>query len=932
MIHENQADWPYPGSRWWKFDFHTHTPASLDTDWASGLTPEDWLIAFMRAGIDCVAVTDHNSGAWIDPLKAANAEMRVRADAGTPPEGYRELTLFPGVEISVNGGFHLLAILPPNATTGDIDALLGQVRYRGTKGDCDAVTEASAVQVVRTVLESGAIPIPAHADGPKGLLRILPDSHKSALDPNTVRQVMDLEEILAVEWIDRSRPPPEIVSKAAERTAWVLGSDCHGVDAHKPGSRFTWIKMATPTLEGLRLALLDGDGISVRRSDAGDFHPLRAPKHFIAGVEIEAARFIGNAAPERLSFSPYCNALIGGRGTGKSTIVHALRLGYGRDEELRRLGSQTEPYRQFASFAEVAKSRTADGGVRESTEVRVELSRDGVLTRLRWRQSARVVVVEEQDGDGQWCPSESQAVTPERFPVRLFSQGQIAAMAGAGRRSLLDVIDEAAGVGELKRNLASAERAYLSQRARLREMEGELARRAELQRQHAELTSKLDAFEASRHTDVLKAHRRAARQRHEVDVSLEQLMRMPEEIKSATRLVILDDWPEGVFDSATDHDVIAWRNSVDRALERARQTLVGVATDLDTEFRALRADARLGSWHERIDETKTDYATLQDSFVQQGIVGPRDFDRLLQERQQSEGELARLEGLARDRDDLVAESDAELTKLWGIRKSITQARRTFLEKTLVGNPFVQMEVVAFGFDARQIERSLRERLDCEDDRFEADILEIEGGAPTGGLAFDLANASDEKRESELVAVQKSLKENDDCFGGRFRNYLERSMRNRPEFGDRILCWFPEDDLRIKYSRAGDSGDWASIRHASQGQRSAALLAFLLAFGDEPLVLDQPEDDLDNHLIYDLIVRQIRENKVRRQLIVVTHNPNVVVNGDAELVHVMSFSEGQCRVVQSGALQEGRVREDVCDVMEGGREAFARRWARLGREV
>jgi ABC-type bacteriocin/lantibiotic exporter with double-glycine peptidase domain len=99
-----------------------------------------------------------------------------------------------------------------------------------------------------------------------------------------------------------------------------------------------------------------------------------------------------------------------------------------------------------------------------------------------------------------------------------------------------------------------------------------------------------------------------------------------------------------------------------------------------------------------------------------------------------------------------------------------------------------------------------------------------------------------------------------------------------------------------------------------------------------MVLDQPEDDLDNHLIYDLIVQQIRENKLRRQLVIVTHNPNVVVNGDAEWVHVMEFGRGQCFVQQSGSLQESAVRQEVCRVMEGGHEAFARRWKRLGTEV
>lgn len=69
-----------------------------------------------------------------------------------------------------------------------------------------------------------------------------------------------------------------------------------------------------------------------------------------------------------------------------------------------------------------------------------------------------------------------------------------------------------------------------------------------------------------------------------------------------------------------------------------------------------------------------------------------------------------------------------------------------------------------------------------------------------------------------------------------------------------------------------------------------------------------------------------------QLIVVTHNPNEVVNGDAEMVHAFDFRGGQCRMVQCSAFRERSLRAEVCRVMEGGREALARRWARLGREV
>ena len=298
-----QQDWPYPGSRWWKFDFHTHTPASADTYWTQpgiNLSPEAWLLRYMAAEIDCVAITDHNSGAWIDRLKTAYEEMKGQADEGSPPEGFRELTLFPGVEISVQGGFHLLAILAPNATTSDIDTLLGQVDYDGTKGDSTGVTRKGAADVVCEIRDAGGIPIPAHADrqgengNGKGLLAVRAGTRQLQLDANTVRQVLDTECLLAMEWEDMEKPLPKHVEKQAKKLTRVLGSDCHSFQGKRiPGSRYAWVKMAKPTLEGLRLALLDGNEISIRRSDdEGEFDPFRKPTHFITGIEVESARFM----------------------------------------------------------------------------------------------------------------------------------------------------------------------------------------------------------------------------------------------------------------------------------------------------------------------------------------------------------------------------------------------------------------------------------------------------------------------------------------------------------------------------------------------------------------------------------------------------------------------------------------------------------------
>jgi predicted metal-dependent phosphoesterase TrpH len=99
----------YPGSKWWKFDFHNHTPASLDYKGDKAITPRQWLQGYLDKGIQCIVVTDHNTGGWIDKLKAELATLK-QEDAAT----WNAMTIFPGMELSCNGGVHLKVILDPS--------------------------------------------------------------------------------------------------------------------------------------------------------------------------------------------------------------------------------------------------------------------------------------------------------------------------------------------------------------------------------------------------------------------------------------------------------------------------------------------------------------------------------------------------------------------------------------------------------------------------------------------------------------------------------------------------------------------------------------------------------------------------------------------------------------------------------------------------
>lgn len=949
------AAWSYPGARWWKFDFHTHTPASKDTGaWQAAigtpneLTPQAWLLKYMAAEIDCVAVTDHNTGEWIDKLKAAYAAMKREADAGVPPVGFRELHLFPGVEISVQGGFHLLAILDPSATSQTISDVLAQVDYDGTRGDSDGVTREGAARVVERVLAADGLAIPAHVDGEKGLLQVEPGTRKCLMDTNTVRQVLQETGILALEWMVSTSPRPAVLDELKRHFASVVGSDCHSFQgAAVPGSRYTWIKMAQPSLEGLRLALLDGQEVSVKRSDeSSGFSPFNTPEHFIEFIEIRDARYMGRSRqPAKLPLNPYFNALIGGRGTGKSTIVHALRLAYRREKEL---SATSEAGQTFSRFDKVAKSRNDEGGLKAETAICVQLQRDGTPYRLIWRQDGQGHAVEEWNATtGSFTPSTSQAITAQRFPVRLFSQGQIAALAGDSQQALLKVIDDAADTQSQQAAFDEAKRAFLAARAQMRKLDGKLQGREALTLGLQDIQRKLARFEGADHAVILKNYQRTSRQSRELERQFEAAADFSDRLKAFAADVLAEDLPEGLFDSAEHEPALTLVQALHAAIAKARQEVENAAAALQECGQVLRSELEASPSFVRIGAAKSAYEQLKADLQQQGVSDPSEYGRLVQERQRLETDLKKLEALQKQQTELRDKATALLEQVQSARRAISAQRSAFLQETLLGNPFVRIELVPYSRDAQGIERSLREVLGIVDERFKADIYQEpqEEGLARGVVAdlLLLSNLSLTKLPSShdtetfensvdtlknrLVATSRGRDE----FGARLNSFLKAEADKHPEFIDHIRCWFPEDGLQVEYSRKGDGQDFQSIGQASAGQRAAAMLAFLLAHGNEPLVLDQPEDDLDNHLIYGLVVQQIRRNKLRRQLIIVTHNPNIVVNGDAELIHVLDFNH-QCHVKQTGSLQDQAMRHEVCQVMEGGEEAFERRYQRLGREV
>lgn len=135
---------------------------------------------------------------------------------------------------------------------------------------------------------------------------------------------------------------------------------------------------------------------------------------------------------------------------------------------------------------------------------------------------------------------------------------------------------------------------------------------------------------------------------------------------------------------------------------------------------------------------------------------------------------------------------------------------------------------------------------------------------------------------ELKALHQEIRKNNSGAGASLHGTFRNSPRGlNDQQMDALQCWYPDDGIHIRYRAPG--GQMEDISSALPGQKGASMLQFLLSYGTDPLLLDQPEDDLDCLMLSTSVIPAIMSNKKRRQLIIVSHSAPIVVNGDAEYV-------------------------------------------------
>lgn len=849
----------------WAIDLHVHTPASNDVDAARYIaaTPEDLVQAALDAGLDAIAVTDHNTASWCDDVS--------NAAAGT------ELVVLPGVELSTSEG-HLLAVWEEGTPATTINDLLVSVGF-GTAdhGNLDIAADRGFQECAAAITKSGGIAIAAHADGPKGLLRI-PVA-------DTVRRALNSGHIAAVELRD-PKNSDQVESKldAGRIVGITRGSDAHS--ASDLGARHTWIKAGRPDLVGLTHALGD-PGLRVRLEG-----PPTIAHAYIESVEVTGGFLDG----KRLDFCPDLNCLLGGTGTGKSLALELVRFA---------LDQQADASAFPAIRDEVDRRLYGAFGV--NSTVTVEVVDAG---------GSRSTVRRVFDGGDSPAPEVVKGAMAS-LPIRAFSQSEIIeyARAPVGRMALVDSgIDLGsleADIDAAATNLNQAASEYCTLLSERRGLEAELLGLPAI-------VEKVETL--SKAFDQKLVDKQAAWATE--SAALNKLKTLIEPAASLTVSTSAEWKGDASATGETDDLYEQAKQSIEKFASAVQATNSTLVTARSTALAEL--DSVLADWKQRYDKFDAD---LVASLEEKGIEG-QDLKALQKRLQELQQERARLEhakrrletevepGVAAARSKMdAAAGDFSCAKL--ARTEARRARAAELNKLM--KDAVKLKV----------------NKEAEDSGFYDALKDVaQGSNLQHNYLRDLATKSQPTKliSSYFDEDASSVAEATGVPVHRIEALFAHIASSDKEVKFvKLQTANIADTLSVRFKKPS-GGQWAEIEDLAHGEKCTAVLVIALADGSSPLIIDQPEDALHAPWIEEHIVGRLRELRGTRQFMFATRSPGLVVSADAEQLITLVSNATVGDIEASGSLERHRLNELALYHLEGGIDPFRRRSSKLRRAL
>ena len=908
-----------PGARWFKTDLHIHTIDDLAgerakvPDGVDGRRPgsEETLGAYARKflqnaaarNVRVLGVTPHSPRVETNDNTSAVWRIVEEWNTGIDDDGklFREkiYALFPGFEPALKQGkqgLHLLFLFDPeigrdsylkafNLTMGGVSPWHGKELKISSKTADEVFRDLHEFHVQECPEDRDGknrwsyITLAPHIDNDKGLLGALNAQVLENFPHNEVtglelgHEKLPEDTVKNREWLQKGME--------ADHLAFFHGSDAYSVD--EIGKRHTWLKLASPRIEALRQAFIARDSrirIGFKRNANGALTEIANPpdvtineRPWLKSVTVSGgASFFATTGKHkpgtRFDLSPDLTCIIGGSMTGKSTFLDGLRLYI------------DAPLPQDAGISHQVEARGRQRFLGGSPEVELD------------------------------CPGRDPTASPhEQWPAVFYAQNELQRLAQepeAVEELLARLVpSEMHGIEARQARLSAVDKEFNRAAKHLAELDDDLTDAEQAFERTEKAAAKLSAFSEAGVEKLHVVSRDLRRWQESAEVSSELEVDLDRVLNAvgAFELPEIDDRLAGVFQDADAdvryEDLQARWNRIREHIRSAKRELAAWKVETRSIVDALEAQ-------EQRVRTEVDHA-----LAAHGLDGARIEEFKALNRQAS----------------LLESYKANLDQ---VRNKLVACEHSFEEQLVERQGLVDLQREAFDRVIETIATEFGGRISVRrvDDGNRGPLDHFLKHLGQRGITRWWNELDDQHRPAPRKLLDHLR---DDTL-----NEVEMSAAVQATFREQLTQTRQRDLAAIRccdrylLELKMEDGHHRRLDDLSGGQRVSLLLSLLLETSDKrPLVIDQPEDELDNRFLFDTVLPALKRLKGRRQIIVATHNANIVVNGDADRVIQLEATANRGHVACAGAIEEPVVRDAIVRTVDGGDEAFRLRRLKYG---
>jgi len=941
-------------AQFYRVAFHCHSPQSHD--WGgnkeiSSLNNKDnylpinkeadfYKLIKEKSGCDVVIITDHMKCSYAARL--ANYSLKQIG-----------LVVLPGMEISVRTTpvlgdvrVHIVVIMGPGSNPETFAALFrGGVPIENERTGKEEVKIEDFNDWVTEIHNLGGLCIAAHIESNNGVRSEFRQIAKNMIalqtfDPETQQEKeMEIDGSLTKFLFNFGFDAMEIQKKEHKEfyrwyetggekrnIATIMGYDAHCIEDYAKNHRTTMVKMTTPSIEGLRDALRFPE-TRIRFSD----EIISPPSPSVIGMSISGSEesFFEDVT---VAFSENLNCIIGPRGSGKSTLLEVFRYVFGYNRTLKELDQANKLSPRIIDLQQATLQGTL-------LRIYYKLS-DGEIRVLEATYDPKQdYITKVYDLEGNYISVDDVERSGE-YPLRLYGWSEIETLGRdtPRQRLLLDRM-----IPSIAEALDARQQILVELESNRHEIEAEIAKLNHILNKDDGLIYRYKEFREDFdkiNKDDVKEHFEA------IDFATLKKAIYDKLSNNNTKLKTII---EGI-------EPVNIRSGLEKILENGGEELKKWWTEEQlNDKRVVQIEQYVAS---NIREVIVKLDELESMLSQKNSSLDAEITNLYSDLRDQFSDKPDQQKIA----DLRTNAKKRLAKVAAVREKYLETWNVYKQKIITRNNILkQLERVQnqiTGIRANKIEDVMEKLNLFTNDKLKISIHMIPSGdkeAFCKAIPAFLRSRS-MRAEQKLInlissyftplefcrfIVQGKIEEMKVVASDLTNNHIDKMKENckisDTHEGADIPVLLDDGKVILDVLKLQETGwdDYQSILlndkpvdKLSPGQRSSAMLPLIALAEKSPLVIDQPEDNLDNRLVGDVLVDILAELKESRQIIVCTHNPNIVVLGDAEEVIVLdSESNDKGQLQLSGSIDNNDIVETVIDIMEGGEDAFRARQVR-----